>query len=650
MAGVPFLLPLLGLLAGMAAAFCGAGAVVGAAVTAVSLAIAFILSNYRNKATEALRLRRYHIIWIFLLTAGIGIIATDFRRPEEVSEKILSESVALSGEALDVTTTAYGDRIVIKTDRIFLPDGKFLNIANCKAVATVKPSEVIPGDIVSIKGRLRKVGENANRRDNGYDRYLLRRGIVFSLWNEREKAEVLESSGSLHSISRRLRDGIVKEIELSGLERPTVNFLVTVLTGDRDFLNDGTRTIFSDAGVSHALALSGMHIGIIISILMVLFFPLNIIGKYKLRLLLTLLAVWFYTFITGMPPSAVRASIMASFLFVSVVIERENSVFNSLFGAAFIILLIDPYSIFDVGLQLSFCCVGLIASFAGPLNPLKRHLHPKGYAVLSFILTTLAASIGIWAITAYYFKSVPLLVLPANIVMLPLLPFYLSIAIFYLLFASLGIRIGIIGNALDSLYDSLVGFLEFLSGEGSSSLDMEITGLTVILWLLTVVLAALYVNRKVNGRKFIAMPAISGILAIMSMLFIPVEAEADEMIFQKRYDRVSFVVYEGKKERRVEPPANCITSHDCLKRVVTVDSPIPDSLVMDCDYLIVARGFKGNFEELRTHFNPRVVITHPSLFRKRENNFIESATQRGVHVHSLRENGPLRVAASSEDI
>ena len=209
------------------------------------------------------------------------------------------------------------------------------------------------------------------------------------------------------SRASKMRDRIEILIEKSMLDRAVSEFIISILLGDKSFLSNDVRDSFNNSGVAHILALSGMHVAIIMGIILLLLFPLQLMGMRKLRYVIALALIWAYAFMTGLAPSTVRACVMTSFMVLALLTQRRNKAVNSLLASAFIIILVDPASVYDIGLQLSFLCVACILAFAGPLNTVSERYHPKWHAVTSSILVSLIATLGTWVLVSYYFKRVP---------------------------------------------------------------------------------------------------------------------------------------------------------------------------------------------------------------------------------------------------
>jgi len=195
----------------------------------------------------------------------------------------------------------------------------------------------------------------------------------------------------------------VQEKIFSYFEGDTAAFLCALLTGDRTELSKQAANDFSESGLSHIMAVSGMHCGFLLSILMLL------IGKHrhKLIILIAIPVLLFYALLTGGSPSVIRACIMLSMMLIATLAHRENDGITSLLVALSFILVQNPFAAASVSLQLSF------ASTAGLLwltpKLYKRMLHVnKGNGklkaiVASSVASTAGAMIFSVPVAAYYF-------------------------------------------------------------------------------------------------------------------------------------------------------------------------------------------------------------------------------------------------------
>ena len=176
------------------------------------------------------------------------------------------------------------------------------------------------------------------------------------------------------------------------------------------------------SGASHVLALSGLHIGFLYMLLLLLlkWLPGNVWGVRLFRAIVIITALWGFAFITGLSPSVVRSVIMFSLLALSVLSGRTGISLNTLALTAFIMLAVHPFWLFDVGFQLSFSAVTAILL----IYPRLFRLLPIGNGVLkkvwALMCVSLAAQIGTAPLVLLYFSRFSTHFLLTNLLVIPL--------------------------------------------------------------------------------------------------------------------------------------------------------------------------------------------------------------------------------------
>ena len=222
----------------------------------------------------------------------------------------------------------------------------------------------------------------------------------------------------------------------SSLERsfpePQAAVAQTLLLGQRDNLPAELRGNFRNTGTSHLLAISGLHVGVVLVLTMAgSAFLLGRKGTYFL--IVPLLVLWGYALLSGMSPSVVRAAIMGTIYLVAVASGRPRNVFPALALAAGIMAGLDPGILRELSFQLSFAAVAGIALLAPPLTEwLQEKLyltHERGGFVRSIArgallsaVVSLTATLATLPLIAFHFHQVPTLGIPATILALPALP------------------------------------------------------------------------------------------------------------------------------------------------------------------------------------------------------------------------------------
>ena len=202
--------------------------------------------------------------------------------------------------------------------------------------------------------------------------------------------------------------------------------------GIRDEIDPETAASYSAAGVTHVLAVSGMHVALIFQLLIFATCFISLLNRRKpLLYALLLLFIWFYALITGLSPSVLRAAVMFSFILVGKAFAKPQNIYNTLAASAFLLLCIDPFLLADVGFQLSYLAVlGIVYIVPKISNPANK--------MASLVAASVAAQIATAPLGMYYFHQFPVYFLPANLVIIPLstVAMYSGIAMFCFSFFS----------------------------------------------------------------------------------------------------------------------------------------------------------------------------------------------------------------------
>jgi competence protein ComEC len=277
-----------------------------------------------------------------------------------------------------------------------------------------------------------------------YEGYLRRKGILVTGYvRDGDQVQILsrEAGNPLLHLCDRWREGIEQFLD-AHTSPPGRGFLKALLIGERGEITPEIREPFIAAGAIHILAISGLHLGIIVTLI---FFAIKGILRLSERVLLrydirkiaalaTFPPLLAYILITGFPISTIRAGIMASCFLASILIDRHRNTLNTLTFAAFIILLASPTSLWDPSFQLSFSSVLGIIILTPPLyrllfpeDPLtvltRRHEGRfKRWIVLSLI-ASFAAIVVTFPIVAFHFHRISTMGLVSNAIIIPIVGF-----------------------------------------------------------------------------------------------------------------------------------------------------------------------------------------------------------------------------------
>lgn len=209
----------------------------------------------------------------------------------------------------------------------------------------------------------------------------------------------------------------VKENLNNGLTNENAEIAYSALFGDKDMLSDKQYSAYKMSGVAHLLAVSGLHVGIIVVILTFILNKLKANKWLKLVFIGVFLAI--YTYLCGFALSIIRASIMALVLLLSKNLGKQYDSLNSISIAGLVIFLINPLCVFDVGFLLSFSCVLGITLFYSTFKTILSRTNMNEKLINAITIST-ATSLTIIIVMACFFKTLNIISLVANVILIPI--------------------------------------------------------------------------------------------------------------------------------------------------------------------------------------------------------------------------------------
>lgn len=307
-------------------------------------------------------------------------------------------------------------------------DGTKQEISGKALIRVRRYPEYHYGDILKITGELETPPQF---EDFDYRGYLARQGI-YSIINYPE-IEILDTGKGFTPLAwiYSLRNSLSQSLSLA-LPEPQASLAQGILLGLRSNIPYSLQDTFSRSGTSHLLAISGLHLSIIIGIF--LSAGIWLFGRrYSIYIWLAFVAIWLYALITGMRPPVVRGAVMGSMFLLAEYLGRQRSASTALAFAAAVMVGIEPQILWDASFQLSFLAMtGLIF-----LSPYFQAWARKGIATIiekegiavsicnfaaDCFAVTLAAILATWPLIAYYFNVVSFVGLPATFFALLALP------------------------------------------------------------------------------------------------------------------------------------------------------------------------------------------------------------------------------------
>ena len=440
-----------------------------------------------------------------------------------------------------------------------------------------------------------------NPNQFNYKNYLSKKHIYLQLYTNKAHFFQAESSrNSIYGFAERLRIRVKTNLENSALQKDEVAIIQALLLGQKQDINKDIYDNFSKAGVIHILAVSGLHVGIILMILQFILQPLNRLKHgNSLKIVLILFLLWSFAIVAGLSPSVIRAVTMFSLVAIAMNLKRFTNIYNTLAISAFLLLLIKPMFLFEVGFQLSYAAVIAIVS----IQPLLYRIisRPKYYLLNKLwevFTVTLAAQIGVLPLSLFYFHQFPGLFFLSNLVIIPLLGLFLGLGLLVVVLAYFDALPDFMSISYGWIISSMNRFIEWISLQ-EQFLFQGISFDTLQLISSYVLILMLYQLIKSFHFKTLR-------LALIALLFF----QCSFLYYQIQSNRNRFIIFNKNRHTLIG-----VQKHNVLGIAHNLDSLNPSTDYILSNFSIQNRIHIIGNDELRTvyQFKDKFILVIDSL-------------------------------------
>lgn len=424
----PFLRLILPVIAGIMAGYYLTIEVNTILLIALILTVAFFLFHllpigYRFKLRPVIGI----IITAFMINAGVFLTWNkDVRNHADWYGKKYADSsyiIATISEPPVEKSKSYKaiatvDAIIHK-DSVYAVSGKLLLYFSKDSVS----NKIVYGDRIIIKKELQEIKNSGNPAAFNYKRYCAYQQIFHQCYVKQNDWILLKSNNAnfyrqaiftAQQYIVNVLNKYIKGIDESSLAK-------ALLIGYKVDLDKDLVQAYSNVGVVHLIAISGLHLALIYAMLLWVTGKISFIKKSKfIRLFIILFCLWFFSLLTGASASVLRSAVMFTFIATGTTFGKKASIYNSLASSAFVLLCYDPFMLWDVGFQLSYCAVlGIVIA--------QKYVYNWFYfsnkllnEIWKLAAVSLSAQIFTLPVCIYYFHQFPLLFLVSNVIAIPL--------------------------------------------------------------------------------------------------------------------------------------------------------------------------------------------------------------------------------------
>jgi competence protein ComEC len=532
----------------------------------------------------------------------------------------------------------------------------------------VEISNLYVGKVVLLYTKLNSFQKPKNPQYFDYAGFMNNRN-VYAIINDDHFVSFSVNDFSINAISSKYRQNLVSALEEAGFKENHLKLMQALILGQKQAINKETYNDFAEVGVVHILAVSGLHVGIVLLIIQFLLKPLGRLPKYgkTLKVILSIMALWCFAALAGFSPSVMRASTMFTFLAFGQLFRRKTNTINMLCLSAVVLLLINPQFIFEVGFQLSYAAVFSIIMLYPVFSKLYR---PKFWIPRLFVYTayvSLAAQIGVLPFTLFYFHQFPGLFLLGNLVIIPFLGLLLSGGILCIALALVGWLIQPVMELYALLLDAMLFYVDWLSQFKAFIFQNIYYTQSMFITSLLLILAFIMMLSAFKKTSILAFLSMVMVFIVTTIFEISRTNELSELIIFHKGRNTLVGIKQGKRlviytdKLTFNRNSYLIQNYTLLNQITEVrfDSlqnfyQLQDSklIVVDSsgvymdepkgEIVLLSNSPDIHIEKLIQSLQPKQIIADGNNYRSYVKRWSESADMLSVKFHSTFQEGALR--------
>jgi len=519
-------------------------------------------------------------------------------------------------------------------------------------------------DILATIQPLQIIKEPLNPEQFNYKDYLDKQYIYHqitttsnSLFRYNKREQTLFGHAAL------FRNLIIEKLEQFDFKTNELAIINALILGQRQDINQEIYNDYTQAGAIHILAVSGLHIGIILLLLNALLSPLNHYKKGRLiKMLLILILLWSFAVIAGLSASVTRAVTMFSIISIGTSLKRPTNIYNTLSISIFVLLLFKPLFIFDVGFQLSYIAVIAIVS----IQPILEQVwQPKWFIVKQawqILTVSLAAQLGVLPLSLFYFHQFPSLFFISNLVIIPCLGFILGFGILMIILVLLNCLPEYAANFYGSSINCLNTFIKWVSSQKDFIVeDISFSNIQVVVSYVLIITAVRWVRLK-NYNRTVAL--LISILLFQSAFIVNTNSSGNEFIIFHN-SRKTLITSKIKRKITLHSDSINIKQNSAIrnykiaynidsvvfakpipvykinnKYLLTIDKSGAYNVTRFCpDYILLTNTPKINLNRLIDSIRPLLIIADGSNYKSEILKWKKTCATKKIPFHDTGEKG-----------
>jgi competence protein ComEC len=520
------------------------------------------------------------------------------------------------------------------------------------------------GENYMTLGMLRPIPKARNPGGFDFANYMKKKEVLLQLHSDSNRLTFIDKTPSLRGYAFSQREQLLQHIDKLGMRKQSEAVLQALVLGDRSELDTHLQEEYAKAGAVHLLAISGLHVGVIM-LLLQSFFGYLIPLTYKYRrwfLFATVtLSLWSYAFLTGLSPSVLRAVTMFSFLSFSNVFHRPGLPMQQLWLSLLVLILIRPSLVYEVGFQLSYAAVFGILWVMPKIHFLfqsKWVFFQKGWSLL---VLGCIAQLSTLPFSLYYFHQFPGLFWISNLVIVPLLGVILVSGLLGVAIAPWEIGAAIYGKLLDFILYGMNTLVSAVAQQESFLFtDIAFDHLDALLLAAMVFVLFLLIRKfRLDSLALLVLLSFGFHYSVNSSPY----ADSELVVFHdyqntligiKKNKDVTYLhdISQSVNQRLIDDytlnrqirnivfqnfPLGLQWGEDCL--LIVDENELYDFPSLAGCIIVLRNSPKVHLDHLIQHLHPKEIIADGSNYKRYINRWEQSCKSNGIELHDTSTDG-----------
>ncbi|PZR29361.1 MAG: 4-alpha-glucanotransferase [Citrobacter freundii] len=486
---------------------------------------------------------------VFILFAALGALSVwrqDARNRSLWPGNIYKESDALVIKLLEKpverTNTLKSEADLF----LLIRDGRQIPVRGTILTYFSKDSDNLrlsAGDEIITTAALVPVPSNANPGGFDFHRYALFQGITHQVFIKKDFVVTGNSQPWLQRFVGNIRQWVLSVLQKAFPGKRERGLAEALMIGYKNELDKTLVQSYTNTGVVHIIAISGLHLGLIYWLLVKLLQPISSHRRLKwLAPVLIIGGLWIFTLLAGAQPSVLRSAIMFTCIVIGNSLSRRSSIYNSLALSAFILLCYNPYWLWDAGFQLSYTAIIGIVGFMKPVYGLMSFKNKLVDMIWQMNAVTIAAQLLTLPVCIYHFHQFPNYFLISNFIAVPvssliLLAELLLCAVSFIPFVF--IYTAKLCSVLISFMNTSVERIEQLPFAVWNGLQISLPQAGLLMILIVTLLSCFVYKEKIRLLAYISLISITIFTVLRCASFMEASRQQKIIIYQQAIDFVN---------------------------------------------------------------------------------------------------------------